>query len=216
MSCQRKISVIGMALLLGLVISVFLGSWVVSAAVPENSGTTRISLTTREINQGDNIGISVSARLTDANQPLGNELVEFDLAANFFGDRQVNLGTVVTDATGSASIIYEPKWEGTHVITARFKGDDKHAKTEVTQAITFSGPVNQYQPESVGLTAVRQWTTPLIILGIVIFWIFLLFVIIRTLRGISLARRQLRINSQYESYKRFDDVVYQREVLKIN
>jgi hypothetical protein len=210
MSYLRKIPVIGIAFLLALVISVFLGSWVISAAVPENSGTTRIALSTRELNQGNSASMSVSARLTDANQPLGNEPVEFDLAANFFGDRAVNLGTVVTDATGTASIIYEPRWEGTHVITARFKGDGKYATTEVTQAITFSGPVYQYQPESAGLTAVREWTTPLVISGLVIFWIFLLFVVIRTLRGISLVRRQLKTNAQHESYNRFDAVVYQK------
>ena len=197
MNYARKISVLGIALLAALATTIIAGSWVVAAAVPPDSGATKIALTTIEVNQGKNTNISISARLTQGNQPLGNEPVEFDIAANFFGDRQVNLGAILTDATGSATLIYQPRWDGTQVITAHFKGDGPHPQVDVTKTITFSGSVPQYAPEPVGLTPVRQWITPVIGLCVVIFWALLLFVGLRTLLWIYCSRSRKLLRPQY-------------------
>ncbi len=205
----RKWSPIGIALFLAVALTVILGSGVL-AAVPANSGTTRITLMTKEISRGDNQSISVTAQLFDGDKPLGGQPVEFDMTANFFGDQQVNLGTVQTDATGTASLIYQPTSDGEYNFTAHFRGDGNHPHVEVARTITYSGPVTQYQPEEVGLTAVRQWITPIIYLGVGLFWLLLLVVGARTLMGISRAGKQSLVESQYKPYKHFGDVVYQK------
>ena len=209
----RKITLIGAALLSALTIITISGSWMVpaAAAATDTTSTTKIALMTKEINQGENTNISVSAQLSDGSHPLGNEPVEFDIAANFFGDRQVNLGIVQTDATGTATLAYQPSWDGAQVITAHFKGDGPHSQADITKTINFSGPIPQYAPEPVGLVPVRQWVTPAIGLGIAIFWAILLFVGLRTLLGIYRSRNRWERSQQYNGLKRlnFSEKIYQ-------
>jgi hypothetical protein len=207
MNYVRKVSLTGVALFMALAGIIILGGWVL-AAVPPNLGTTRIALMTKQVSQGNNQSISVSAQLTDADKPLGNEPVEFSVAANFFGDKQVNLGIFQTDATGTAIIIYQPTWDGAYDFTATFKGDRTYSPVKITKTITYSGPVPQYQNESVGLTSVRQWITPSVFIGVGIVWLLLLFIGIRTLRGIYRAGRRTKVESR--SYKPFGQVVYQK------
>ncbi len=207
MNFVRKVSLVGVALFLALAVIIMLGSWVV-AAIPSSLGTTRIALMTKQVSQGNNQGISVSAQLTDADKPLGNEPVEFNVAANFFGEQQVNIGTVQTDATGTATTVYQPTWDGTYDFTAHFRGDGTHPHVQITKTITYSGPVPQYEPEAVGLTAVRRWVTPVIFTGVGIFWLLLIVIGVRTLSGIYRAGNQGVIESK--SYQQFGDVVYQK------
>ena len=195
----RKITLMGAALVAASAIIIIGGIWVAPAAAAVNDATitTKIALMTKEISQGENTNIAVSAQLSDGSHPLGNEPVEFDIAANFFGDRQVNLGTAPTDATGTATLVYQPSWDGAQVITAHFKGDGPHAQADITKTINFSGPVPQYAPEPVGLAPVRQWVTPVVGIGIVIFWTILLFVGLRTLLGIYRSRNKRLSSPRY-------------------
>jgi hypothetical protein len=192
MNHVRKVSLIGVALLLALVVTVVLGSWALAAVppVPSSSGTTRIVLTTKQVTQSNTEGISVSAQLTDAGKSLVNEPVEFDVAANFFGVDQVNIGTAQTDITGTATVIYQPTQDGTYDFTAHFRGDGTYPHIQITKTVTYSGPVYQYTPESVGLKPVREWITPVIYGGVGLFWALLIIIGIRTLRGISGSRNQ--------------------------
>ena len=207
MKHARRLFKIGMTLFLALAVTVILANWV-WAAEPSTSGTTRIIMNITQFDQGDNQGIAVSAQLTDNGKPLGNDPVEFDLSANFFGVQQVNLATVQTDATGTATITYRPTAEGEYNFTARFRGDESHPQVEVTRTYTYSGPVSQYQPEAVGLTAIRQWITPVIFLGVGIFWLLLIVIAVRTLGGIR--RAGLQGTTKSKSYRKFGQVVYQK------
>jgi hypothetical protein len=217
MSRVQRAVMLASTLILTFSIVIVMGGWNVLAAVPaDSSGTTKISLTIRELNQSDPQRISISARLTDTERPIGNLDVEFDVAANFFGEQQVNIGRAKTDATGTATIIYQPSWEGTQVITAHYTGNEKYPQVQVTKTITVSGPVAQYSSEPVGLLAVRQWITPLVGAGVIIFWALLIFVAVRTLRGISRSGKHPIEVSHYDFHRKPDihhrkyrDTVYQ-------
>jgi hypothetical protein len=201
MKYVRKVSLIGVALLLALAVTVLLGSWALAAvpSVPSISGTTRIVLTTKQVSQSNTEGIFVSAQLTDAGKPLVNEPVEFDVAANFFGEQQVILGTAQTDITGTATIIYQPTQDGTYDFTAHFRGDGTYPHIQITKTVTYSGPVSQYTPESAGLKPVREWITPVIYAGVGLFWVLLIIIGIRTLRGISDSRNQVPAKAKYDN-----------------
>jgi hypothetical protein len=123
-------------------------------------------------------------------QPLVNVPVEFDVAVNFFGQQQVKIGTAQTDGRGMATITYQPTWDGTYDITAHFMGDANHPPVQGTRTITYSGPVPQYHPETVGLLPIRQWITPVVFAGVGLFWLILIFIGVRTLRGIFQAGNQ--------------------------
>lgn len=186
MKYARRLSLPAIALLLASLLAIPTGGMVL-AAVSSSSGTTRIDMAVSQVTQPNN-RITVSSQLTDAGKPLGNEPVEFEMAADFFGTRQVSLGTVNTDATGTATIVYQPTWDGTYDFTANFNGDGNHPAVQITKTITYSGPVPQYSPAPVAFKPVRVWITPMIYAGVGLFWLFVIFVGIRTLRGIYRSR----------------------------
>lgn len=178
----RRLSLPGITLLLASALSLATGGMVL-AAVSSSSGTVKIDMALSQVTQPNN-RITISSQLTDAGKPLGNEPVAFQMAADFFGTRPVNLGTVKTDATGTATLIYQPTWDGTYDFTADFNGDGNHPPVQITRTITYSGPVPQYSPDPVALKPVRVWITPVIYAGVGLFWLFVIFVGIRTIRGI--------------------------------
>ncbi len=190
MNHRRKVIVAVSAIFLALSMIMLWGG-LTALAVADTSGSTKITLLAQEVKKGQDTSILVSARLFDANKPVGAVPVEFDVAADFFGSQQVNLGTVMTDATGTASLAYEPRWQGVHIITAHFRGDSTYPHVEVTRQINFSGPIPAYKTETVGLETVRQWITPVVVAGIIFFWVLLIFVIIHVLRGISRERNNV-------------------------
>lgn len=177
---SRKLVII--AILSALMSLVALGSWA-SAAAPSDAPTHKIAMTLLE---GKITGTKViSARLTNGDQPLGNQPVDFFVTADFFGERQVKLDTVTTDATGTATITYQPRWDGIHIITARCHGDGNQPPVEVSQTIRFSGSAPAYVPKEVGLEPVRRWSPAALVIVVVAVWALLLFVAFRTLRGIA-------------------------------
>jgi hypothetical protein len=212
MNWIRGILRAGNAVLLALVATILAGGLTVFATASDSSGTTRITLTTSTVKQGNINAISISAHLADSEKPVGGEPVDFEVATDFFGDQQVNIGNAVTDATGTASIIYEPRWQGTHVITAHFRGDGSYPHVEVTTTISYSGLIPAYQPEPVGLQAVREWITPIVGLAIIGFWVFLILLAVYVLRGISRGRKTATLRALE---RKLDESVSERRPLEI-
>jgi hypothetical protein len=171
------------------VLMVLLGAGAVLAADPPGtSGVPDVMLTLQELPQEKSAGaITIRARLS-GDQPLGNQPVDFFVAADYFGEQEVYLGTVITDATGTAVLNYQPKWQGTHVVTARFQDDGDSSAVETTLTFQVSEPAGAYEAEPLGLMPVRNWTPVVVGFGVALVWALLLFVAFRTLRGISQAR----------------------------
>jgi len=195
------------ALFTALAIMFLLGGLTAFAASPPH--TSKIALTLHELRKDNSTGIvSISARLTDAGRPLGTQPVDFFVTTDFFDEWQVNLGTVITDATGTANIAYQPKWEGTHIITARYQSNGEHSPLEATLSLQVSQAVLTYVPEPVGLESVRQWTPIGVGLFVFAIWTLLLFVTFRTMRGIAHARSQVKMKSvRYTQSEKFREII---------
>jgi hypothetical protein len=161
---------------------------VLAAEPPGTSEAPGVELTIQELQQKQSAeGITIRARLS-SEKPLGNQPVDFFVEADFFIEEEVYLDTVITDATGTAVLTYEPKWQGTHVVTARFPGDPDNPAVETTLTFEVADPVREYEAEQIGLAPVRNWTPVVVGLGVVAVWGLLLFTAFRTLKGISQGR----------------------------
>ncbi len=184
---RRVLATLGAATLVALIVVALFGAATASADEGASVAATTLSLQKPREGSGTD-AISIPARLTDAEgNPLGNQPVDFFVSADFFGERPAKLGTVVTDATGTATLVYEPTWAGAHEITASFDGDATHAAAEATSTIDVSGPFPQYVPESMRLEALQRWAPAGAILLAVTVWALLAFVAIRTMSGITRA-----------------------------
>lgn len=186
-------SIILLTLLVGMVL---FGGLVNAVVSPDTAESHKIVLTMIDGNTAKTK--IVSARLTSGDHPMGNQPIDFYVAADFFGKQQVKLGTVMTDAAGTATIIYEPRWEGEHTFTARCHGDGDQSPVETSQVVQFSGQITPYTPPEVGLWPVRFWS-PVVLVGIVItIWALLIIVTFRTVRGIARVRSLPRKEEEKE------------------
>ena len=196
----NRSSVLTIAGALALGITALIGSQAALADGPAEIAAGQKTVLSFQEPLTDGTGLlSLSARLRNGDRPLGNQHVDFFVGTDFFdqsvtaltqlepGEQQVYLGSGVTDATGTATISYQPRWSGTHAITAVFPGKGEYSATEAKLTLDVSG-APAYAPEPPGLEPLRQWAPVVIGLGVLGVWAGLLFVGIRTVRGISHAR----------------------------
>lgn len=186
-NARRVLATLGAATLAALIVVAISGA--ATASADESTATAATTLTLQQPREGSGTdAVSIPARLTDAEgNPLGNAPVDFSVSTDFFGERPAELGTVVTDATGTATLVYEPTWEGTHEITASYGGDATHAASETTSTVDVSGPFPRYAPESMRLEALQRWAPAGAILLATTVWALLAFVAVRTMSGIARA-----------------------------
>ncbi len=180
---RNKGRVFVMSVIIALLLVI--GTDTFSFAVGGSSALTKITLAVRDIGGSDSKVLSIAARLFDADRPLGSQTLDFFVTTDFFGNRPVNIGQAVTDATGTASVAYQPRWEGAHVITVRFQGNAKYASAETSLTTEVTGPVWTYTSEKAGLYSVGGWVLLTAGLLFLVVWGILLVIIIRLVRGIS-------------------------------
>ena len=125
--------------------------------------------------------------LNDQDQPLGGATVTFYMLTTVFGERLMKAGDAFTDATGTASLIYEPTWVGDHTVVVRFPGDAQHASTQTTFQFAATGPVPVHENARFGLEEVRRWLPFAVGAALLAVWATLGLVIVTTVRGLRAA-----------------------------
>ncbi|HBY97435.1 MAG: hypothetical protein M5U01_03915 [Ardenticatenaceae bacterium] len=137
--------------------------------------------------------LSVSATLTtDDGQPLSNRLVTFSRQVDFFGSREISLGTATTDATGEAVLVYQPAQDGRQEVKANFRGDEGYAGAETSNTIEVSEAIERFEPQpALPLASVRKWLTAGVAILVVAVCAVLFGVFATTLWGVWIAGRSL-------------------------
>ena len=125
--------------------------------------------------------------LNDQDQPLSGATVTFYMLTTVFGERLMKAGDAFTDATGTASLIYEPTWVGDHTVVVRFPGDAQNASTQTTFQFAASGPVPVHENARFGLEEVRRWLPLAVGAALLAVWVTLGLVIVTTVRGLRAA-----------------------------
>ncbi len=130
--------------------------------------------------------LSVMLRSSEGPAVRG-EPVTFYVLTSVFGERLMNVGQVLTDAAGIASLVYRPTWEGEHTVVASFGGDADYAPTRSTFQFSATGPVPVHENAAFGLALIRQWL-PLTVGAVVLaVWAILGLIVARTVVGIRAA-----------------------------
>ena len=135
--------------------------------------------------RGPHSTVTLSAELTAADgTPARAEPVVFYEMSSVFGERLEDLGTSMTDATGAASLPFEPTWPGEHTIVARFGGDGESAPAQSTFRFTSDAAAHVHQNAKFGLELPRKYApfgAALAVLGV---WGVLGLVVMRVVRGV--------------------------------
>jgi sugar lactone lactonase YvrE len=132
--------------------------------------------------------ITLSARLlTGGDRPeRGAQLLFYDLST-VFGERLMMLGSAMTDATGTASLPYEPTWKGQHTVVVRYAGDGVRAPAQTILRFESTAAPHVHDNASFGLATPRRWAplgAGLAVLGV---WGVLGLALVRTVLGIMAA-----------------------------
>ena len=136
----------------------------------------------------DRQSVILSVRLlSDQDQPLSGATVTFYMITTVFGERLMKAGDALTDATGIASLIYEPTWVGDHTVVVRFPGDPQHASTQTTFQFAATGPVPVHENARFGLEEVRSRLPFAVGAVLLAVWATLGLVVVTTVRGLRAA-----------------------------
>jgi sugar lactone lactonase YvrE len=134
--------------------------------------------------------VTLSARLRDGEgRALSGQALGFFVLTDVFSERLMKVDDVLTDPTGTASLLYQPTWEGEHTVVVRYPGSDDYAPAQTAYSLDVVGPVPVHHNASFGLDSVRPWV-PLGVGTIVLtVWATLGLVMARTVFGLPGAAR---------------------------
>jgi hypothetical protein len=128
--------------------------------------------------------LTLAARLSGrTGEPVSGVPVTFYVLTTVFGERLMRVGDVLTDSTGSASLVYEPTWVGDHTVVVRFNGNDDLLPAQTSFRANAIGPAHVHENAAFGLEPVRRWLPFAIGIVVLAVWATLGFVMFRTLVG---------------------------------
>jgi sugar lactone lactonase YvrE len=131
---------------------------------------------------------TLSARLLtgDGTPERGAQVLFYELST-VFGEQLMMLGSAVTDATGTASLPYEPASRGQHTVVVRYAGNGVRTPAQTILRFDSMAPPHVHENASFGLATPRKWAplgAGLAVLGV---WAVLGLVLMRTVLGIAAA-----------------------------
>ncbi len=132
----------------------------------------------------------LSATLTTSDgKPISDREIRFVQTVDTFGTQDAFLGSSVTDATGNATLLFQPAQTGTARLKAQFTGDAQLA----AQSATFSQPVTTALPafksDPLPLAGVATVLSVSVAVGAWVLWAVLIGVLLMTTLRIRAAGR---------------------------
>ena len=121
---------------------------------------------------------------TQDGKPVNNVTVSFYEQAQLLGTREALLGTVVTDSTGSATIVYQPAQTGSKTVIARFAGTDGLAPANITEKVDVSTAVPPFSSKPLPFSQISEYLGVGIGLLVVVTWLILLRVLVGAILGV--------------------------------
>ncbi len=152
------------------------------AALPPGNATLALS-TQALAKAADGYTVSAALRKSDGTA-VGAATVRFYEAVDLLGDREMLIGSAVTDGTGVASLAYLPARTGTHEIVARTSAAGKvdAAVGRLTFESSVSAPAYQETRKPLASFSDRvPYAVGVLVLGV---WSVIAFALLATARGV--------------------------------
>jgi hypothetical protein len=151
---------------------------VVAFAGPAIASHVDVSVTTvGEVAVGETVAIPVALRTTDGS-PLAGTVVTFYLHMDFAGvEGEAEIGRVVTDESGAASLAYRPRLAGHHELRMEYLAAGAAEAESTTTVIEVTGGAQLYHsPAGVDVPGVG---VELVMVVLAIVWTILFWVVLR-------------------------------------
>jgi sugar lactone lactonase YvrE len=144
--------------------------------------------------------VVLSAQLLNNSAPVAGVPVTFYVVTDVFGERLMKVGDALSDATGAASVLYRPTWDGDQTVVARFAGSGAYTATQTSFSFNAQGTVSPWQPAQFGLEPVRQWLPLGVGMAILALLATLGFVMVTTVIGIPAAPARAPVTQPLSSW----------------
>ncbi|HLA19489.1 MAG TPA: hypothetical protein VJ253_09245 [Dehalococcoidia bacterium] len=132
--------------------------------------------------------VILGARLHDSQgQVMAGQPVAFYVLTTVFGERLMQVGQALTDATGVAAVAYTPSWEGEHTVVARLPGSGSGDPVQTSFQFEALGPVPLHENALFGLEPIRAWLPAVVGAAVLAVWAILGLVMLRAFVGIPAA-----------------------------
>ncbi len=134
-----------------------------------------------------NESITLTAKMTmEDGYPLSERTISFSETLDFFEKSQVMIGTATTNAVGLASITYETRLMGEHIITARFSGDAEALPVLVTMTFNITDlPSSNLSSPTPVIEKINDWGTILAYGAMAAVLVILLTTLFGVIRGVT-------------------------------
>lgn len=134
--------------------------------------------------------LAVRVRSADG-RPVNEASVRFYEAVELFGEREMYIGSAMTDGQGEGALAYLPAEIGPHAVIARFAGRDQIAPAEGRTTFDARVAAPAYRIEAVPLSGFSRIVTIAVGAIVLSVWALIAFALISTARGIRKGARDL-------------------------
>ena len=151
------------------------------------SAATGTTLTLSSPSPSSQAGVDLTAQVANTTAAsLSGVTVNFYVhLEEFTGAPELLIGTAVTNATGVASMTYQPTWAGTQrFVASAFDGTGTELATsslsvQALRTDPFAGPVQSLRPDGI----LGRWVVVALLSLLIIVWITLLAAVVRVQQG---------------------------------
>ena len=134
--------------------------------------------------------LSVHIHTTDG-KPVNETAVRFYQVVDFFGQREMYLGSAVTDGQGNAALAYLPAELGPHQILVRSAAKEHVGSAEGRTTFQATVAAAAYRPEAVPLADFSKVVTAVVGAIVLTVWALIAFAFVSTARGVRRGARDL-------------------------
>ncbi len=154
------------------------------AAVAAGPTPTRIQVGA-DPPQADGQPYVIEARIVAADGRGVNSVpLDFSIAADFFGPRQLSIGRATTDGQGRAQISYLPSWQGRHEVTVKFAGTAAFAASQGAGSFVSAVALAPHRDARSPLADFSSGLPYAVAVIVVAVWLTIAFALVGTVRGI--------------------------------
>lgn len=157
------------------------------ALADEPSGVTLKPIPPPDAGPGQESIVLSAQLLSGSGEPIAGVPITFYVVTTVFGERLMKVGENLSDATGTASVLYQPRWEGDHTVVARFAGTADYSATQESFDVNAKEAASGFEPPEFGLEPVRQWLPVAVGVAILAVWVSLGYALATAVIGIPAA-----------------------------
>ena len=128
---------------------------------------------------------------TSDGQPVNEDTVRFYQAVDFFGQREMLLGSAITDGQGNTSLTFLPARPGSYSIIARSTDKDHFTSAEGRTTFDATVAAPAYKAETIALSGFTKVVTAAVGAIVLAVWALIALALISTARGVRRGARDL-------------------------